>query len=60
MQQLNHYDPVERQREKQRMRDQDDHDLRIGSVSHEGLRARNGFFSSVDLSRASVRRRAFA
>lgn len=60
MQQLNHFDAIERQREKQRLRNQADHDLRIGVVSLEELRARNGFFSSVDISKAFVRRRVFA
>jgi hypothetical protein len=57
MQQVNHYDPIQRQRDKQRAREQDDRDLRSGAVSPELLGERNGFFSSLDLSRASVRRR---
>jgi hypothetical protein len=51
------YDPLERQREKQRSRDQDDRDLREGRVSREELRMRNSFLSSVDLPNSSIRRR---
>lgn len=57
MLQVSHYDPIERQREKQRSRDQDDCALREGSVSREELRLRNGFFSSLDLASSSIRRR---
>lgn len=57
MQQVSHYDPIEREREKQRRRDQDDRALREGSVSAEELRLQNGFFSSLDLAGSSVRRR---
>jgi hypothetical protein len=57
MQQRLHYDPIERQREKQRAREQDDRDLQAGIVSISELSERNGFFSGVDFSRASVRRR---
>lgn len=57
MQQVDHYDSAQRQRDKQRAREQDDRDLRSGAVSPEELSSRNGFFSSLDLSRASVRRR---
>lgn len=57
MQQVSHYDPIEREREKQRGRDQDDRALREGSVSAEELRLQNGFFSSLDLAGSSVRRR---
>jgi hypothetical protein len=48
---------MERQREKQRSRDQDDRDLREGRVSREEMRLRNSFFSSVDLANSSIRRR---
>lgn len=57
MQQVSHYDPIEREREKQRGRDQDDRALREGSVSAEELRLQNGFFSSLNLAGSSVRRR---
>ncbi|HEX8416599.1 MAG TPA: hypothetical protein VF641_03255 [Methylobacterium sp.] len=57
MQQVSLYDPMERQREKQRSRDQDDRDLRMGVVSHEELSARNGFFSSLNIAGSSIRRR---
>lgn len=60
MQQVNLFDPAERQRAKQRAREQDDRDLNSGAVSAESLQARNGFFSGLDLSRASVRRRRIA
>ncbi len=56
-QQLLYFDPAERQREKQRARAQDDRELSAGLVSPEALNSRNGFFSGIDLSRASVRRR---
>jgi len=48
---------MERQREKQRARVQDDRDLNAGNISPEALNRQNGFFSSLDLSNASVRRR---
>lgn len=57
MLQVNIYDPMERQREKQRSRDQDDRDLRMGIVSRQELAARNGFFSSLDIAGSSIRRR---
>jgi hypothetical protein len=57
MMQVSLYDPMERQREKQRSRDQDDRDLREGRVSREEMRLRNSFFSSVDLANSSIRRR---
>lgn len=57
MQQVSLYDPMERQREKQRSRDQDDHDLRMGVVSRQELSERNGFFSSLDIAGSSIRRR---
>mgnify|MGYP003582240195 CR=1 FL=1 len=50
------HDPMERQREKQRSRYQDDRDLREGRVSREEMRLRNSFFSSVDLANSSIRR----
>ena len=57
MQQRLHYDPIERQRDKQHAREQDERDLRAGVVSINELSERNGFFSGIDLSRASIRRR---
>lgn len=57
MLQVSLYDPMERQREKQRSRDQDDRDLRLGVVSREELAACNGFFSSLDVAGSSIRRR---
>lgn len=60
MQQLSLFNASDRQRDKQRAREQDDSDLRSGAVSVDLLHARNGFFSNLDLSRASVRRRRIA
>lgn len=60
MMQLSSYDPRERQREKHLARVQDDCDLREGRLSRDQLRARNGFFSSLDLAGSSVRRRRIA
>jgi len=57
MMQVNLFDPIERQREKQRSRDADDRELRMGLVSREELGARNGFFSSLDIAGSSIRRR---
>jgi hypothetical protein len=54
---IGHFNPVQRRLEKQRDREQDDRDLRDGRVSRAELARRNGFFSSLDLSGASVRRR---
>lgn len=51
----NYYDPAERALEKQRARDQDDEDLRTGKVTREELSRRNGFFSSLDFSKARIR-----
>jgi hypothetical protein len=57
---VSNYDPVARQLEKQRAREQDDRDLRSGAVSPDELRLRNGAFAAVDLSRAVIRRRSRA
>lgn len=54
MLQLNLYDPLERQREKQSARRQDDRELRMGDVSVHELAARNGMFSALDLPRARI------
>lgn len=52
-----YYDPAERAREKQLARDKDDEDLRTGKVTREELSKRNGFFSSLDFSKATIIRR---
>lgn len=57
MRQQCHFEPAERQREKARARAADDRALRSGEISREELRARNGFFSSLDVVSSSVRRR---
>lgn len=54
---MGQYDVLERQREKQRSRDQDDRDLRDGSVSQLDLSQSNGFFSGLSVSRARIGRR---
>jgi hypothetical protein len=41
---MGHYDVLERQREKQRLRDEDDRDLRAGVASVGDLAQSNGFF----------------
>ncbi|MDV3258103.1 MAG: hypothetical protein LOX97_10070 [Sphingomonas sp.] len=51
-----HFDPRQRQREKEIARQRDEHDLRAGFVSREQLRARNGFFSSLQIVGSSIRR----
>ena len=55
--QLAQFDSLERQREKQRSRDQDDRDLHAGNLSADELAARNGFFSGLQLSGARIRHR---
>lgn len=60
MQQMHHYDPVERQQSKQRARDADDSALRAGQISREALGNRNGFFSSLEIVGSSVHRRGIA
>lgn len=54
MQQVCYYSPAERQREKERQRAADAEDLRIGNVSRDELRRRNGFFSSLDVVGSSM------
>jgi hypothetical protein len=54
---IGYYDPVERQREKQLSREQDDRDLREGRITAKELAVANGFFSALDISRARIRRR---
>lgn len=51
------YDPVQRAKDKQASRDQDEADLNSGKVTREELAKRNGFFSSLDLSEAYIRRK---
>jgi len=51
------YSPEMRQREKQLSRERDDRDLRAGLISPDELAAVNGFFSSLDISRARIGRR---
>lgn len=50
-----YFDPEDLRREKQRAREKDDEDLREGRVTREQLRRRNGFFSGLDFSGATVR-----
>lgn len=57
MRQLCHFNPAERQQEKARARAADDLALQSGEVSRDELRARNGFFSSLEIVSSSVRRR---
>lgn len=57
MRKIKRYNPIERQCEKQHAREQDERDLRAGVISPEALNRRNGFFSGLDLSNASVRLR---
>jgi hypothetical protein len=57
MMQSGRYDALERQREKQRSRDQDDSDLRNGVASLSDLARRNGFFSGLAVSRGRIARR---
>jgi len=56
MQQCAPFNPVERQRAKQRAREQDERDLQAGVISPDALNDRNGFFSGIDFSNASIRR----
>ena len=51
---VEYYDPAERARQKQLAREQDDEDLRTGRVTREELSRRNGFFSSLDFSKATI------
>lgn len=54
MSQIAFYDPAERQREKERHRAADAAALRDGGVSQDDLRARNGFFSSLEIVSSSI------
>jgi|TARA_R100000049_G_C1957802_1_gene121984 hypothetical protein len=54
MQQACYYSPAERQQEKERQRASDADDLRSGRVSRNDLRARNGFFSSLEIVESSI------
>ena len=49
------FDPKARAAEKQAQRDQDDKDLRDGTVTPEILRKRNGIFAGFDLTKAVIR-----
>lgn len=51
------FDPQKLREEKQRAREKDDEDLKAGRVTPAELSRRNGLFSTVDLSKARVRRR---
>lgn len=53
----NYYDPVARDKEKQRAREQDEEDLKTGKVTREELSKRNGFFSSIDIISSKIQRR---
>ncbi|AOF96538.1 hypothetical protein [Sphingobium sp. RAC03] len=55
--QIGHYDVLERQREKQRSRNQDDRDLHSGAVSIDQLAHQNGFFDGLPIRRARIGRR---
>lgn len=55
MLQVNHFDPHERQLEKDRARQRDERDLREGRVSREELAARNGFLSPLQIIGSSIR-----
>ncbi|KUR69944.1 hypothetical protein AQZ52_17745 [Novosphingobium fuchskuhlense] len=57
MKQVAFFDSAERQRAKQHAREQDDRDLQAGLISPEALNQQNGFFSGIDFSQASIRRR---
>jgi hypothetical protein len=54
MHQACYYSPAERQQEKERHRASDADDLRSGRISRDELRARNGFFSSLDIVESSI------
>ena len=54
MLEINHFDPAERQREKQLSRDQDAYDLESGDVSREQLRLRNGFLAPLRIIASSI------
>lgn len=56
MLQVSYYDPVERQREKDRAREQDDRALRNGEVSREQLHLRNGFLAPLQIVGSSIER----
>lgn len=56
MSQVSHYDPVERQREKDRARARDDRALRDGAISREQLRLRNSFLAPLEIVSSSIER----
>lgn len=57
MLQVSHYDPAERQREKDRARERDDCALRNGDISRQELRNRNSFLAPLDVVGSSIRHR---
>lgn len=52
---VGYFNEEELRRRKQLAREKDDADLREGRVTSEELRHRNGLFSGLDLSRATIR-----
>ena len=54
MLEMNHFNPAERQREKQLSRDQDEYDLESGYVSRKQLRLRNGFLAPLQIIASSI------
>ena len=54
MPQACHYNPAEREQEKERQRAFDAAQLREGEISQADLRARNGFFSSLQIVESSI------
>lgn len=54
MRQVCYYSPAERHNEKERQRALDAECLRLGAVSREDLRLRNGFLSSLDVVSSSI------
>jgi len=56
MLQVSHYDPAEREREKDRAREQDERALHNGEVSREQLRMRNVFLAPLDIVGSAIER----
>lgn len=54
MRQVCYYSPAERLQEKERQRASDAEQLRDGRASQADLRARNGFFSSLEIVDSAV------
>lgn len=57
MRRYSSYNAEDRRREKEASRRADESAMQSGLISVESLAAENGFFSSLDLSNARVRRR---